>query len=81
VGTSCFPFCMASRVSGSRNANPVLVNAERWREGKQLLGRDCVLGWAGEARSGGWSSRGGGGTGCGGGRGRRGRRGRSRGPG
>jgi hypothetical protein len=58
VGTSCFPFCMASRVSGSRNANPVLVNAERWREGKQLLGRDCVLGWAGEARSAGaipWS--------------------------
>ena len=51
VGTSCFPFCMASRVSGSRNANPVLVNAERWRTGKQLLGRDCVLQSPGEAQS------------------------------
>ncbi len=43
VGTSCFPFCMAARIGGARNANPVLVNARTWREGKQLLGRDCVL--------------------------------------
>ena len=43
VGTSCFPFCMAARVSGSRNANPVFVNAETWRGGKQLLMRDCAL--------------------------------------
>jgi len=43
VGTSCFPFCMAARIAGARNANPVLVNARTWREGKQLLARDCVL--------------------------------------
>lgn len=42
VGTSCFPFCMAARVAGSRNANPVLVNADTWRTGRQLLGRECV---------------------------------------
>lgn len=44
VGTSCFPFCMAARISGSRNSNPVFVNAETWRSGKQLLMRDCTLG-------------------------------------
>ena len=43
VGTSCFPFCMAARIAGARNANPIMVNARTWREGKQLLGRDCVL--------------------------------------
>jgi len=43
VGTSCFPFCMAARISGSRNYNPVFVNAETWRTGKQLLMRDCTL--------------------------------------
>lgn len=42
VGTSCFPFCMAARISGSKNANPVFTNAETWRTGKQLLMRDCV---------------------------------------
>jgi len=51
VGTSCFPFCMAARISGTRNANPVLVNARSWREGKQLLGRDCVLHAVGTASS------------------------------
>ena len=43
VGTSCFPFCMAVRVSGSRDASPVFVSAEAWRTGKQLLMRDCAL--------------------------------------
>jgi hypothetical protein len=43
VGTSCFPFCMAARVSGGRNGNPVFVNAETWRSGKQILMRDCAL--------------------------------------
>jgi precorrin-6B methylase 2 len=42
VGTSCFPFCMAARVSGSRNANPVFANADTWRQGKQVLMRDCA---------------------------------------
>jgi len=42
VGTSCFPFCMAARVSGSRNANPVFANSETWRAGKQVLMRDCA---------------------------------------
>ena len=46
IGTSCFPFCMAARAAGSRNANPVLVNAETWRTGRQLLSRDCVSGAA-----------------------------------
>lgn len=43
VGTSCFPFCMAARISGSGSASPVFLNAERWRSGKQLLRRDCAL--------------------------------------
>lgn len=51
VGTSCYPFCMAARVSGSRNANPVFVNAETWRAGKQLLMRDCALSSARAAAS------------------------------
>jgi len=42
VGTSCFPFCMAARVSGSRNANPVFANADTWRSGRQVLMRDCA---------------------------------------
>jgi hypothetical protein len=42
TGTSCFPFCMAARISGSRNANPVFVNAATWRAGKQILMRDCA---------------------------------------
>lgn len=52
VGTSCFPFCMAARISGGRNANPVFVNAEAWRTGRQLLMRDCGLGSAGASASG-----------------------------
>lgn len=43
IGTSCYPFCMAVRVTGSRNANPVFVNADTWRRGKQILMRDCAL--------------------------------------
>lgn len=43
VGTSCFPFCLAARISGSRNSNPVFVNSEVWRSGRQLLLRDCAL--------------------------------------
>jgi hypothetical protein len=42
VGTSCFPFCMAARVAGSGNANPILVNAAGWRGGRQLVARDCA---------------------------------------
>ena len=42
VGTSCFPFCMATRVAGSGNASPVFVNADGWRSGKQLIGKDCT---------------------------------------
>ena len=33
---------MAARVSGSGNAAPVFVNADGWRGGKQLVGRDCT---------------------------------------
>ena len=51
VGTSCFPFCMAVRVSGSRNSNPVFVNAETWRKGKQVLMRNCALRQSNAARS------------------------------
>lgn len=51
VGTSCFPFCMAARISGSRNANPVFVNAEAWRSGRQLLMRDCGLNSTGASAS------------------------------
>lgn len=43
MGTSCFPFCMAIRVSGSRDSNPVFVNADVWRSGKQLMMRDCAM--------------------------------------
>ena len=42
VGTSCFPFCIAARVAGSGNANPVFVDAAGWRMGKQLICNDCT---------------------------------------
>lgn len=51
LGTSCFPFCLAARVSGSRNARPVFADAGTWRAGTQLLGRDCALGEVGSEAS------------------------------
>ena len=43
LGTSCYPFCLAARVAGSRAARPVFADAGTWRAGTQLLGRDCAL--------------------------------------
>ena len=42
VSSSCFPFCMAARASGSGNDNLVLANAARWRGGYTLLNQDCA---------------------------------------
>lgn len=42
IGTSCYPFCMATRMTGSQNAQLVFVNAQNWRTGKQLLYQNCI---------------------------------------
>ena len=42
VGTTCFPYCMATRLAGTLNRSPVFVGARAWQTGKQLLGMDCV---------------------------------------
>ena len=41
TGTSCFPYCMATRKRGSMNQPPVLVSAGTWRNGMQLMDREC----------------------------------------
>ena len=42
VGTNCFPYCMAARLSDSANQAPIFTNAHTWRTGKQLVGLDCL---------------------------------------
>ena len=37
VTSSCYPFCMAARDSGSQNNNLLLVQASRWRTGYTVL--------------------------------------------
>lgn len=41
IGTTCYPFCLATRVSGSQNSRLVFVNAQTWRTGRQVLFRNC----------------------------------------
>ena len=49
TGTSCFPYCLATRKSGSMNQQPVFVTAATWRAGKQLMDRDCTSGGSGRS--------------------------------
>ena len=42
TGTSCFPYCMATRKSKSTNQQPVFVSAATWRNAFQLMDRDCT---------------------------------------
>lgn len=51
IGTTCYPFCMATRPSGSVNARLVFVNAQAWRTGKQILSRACLQSISSETRA------------------------------
>lgn len=41
--SSCFPFCIAARPSGSANNNLQLVTAAQWRLGSTILQQDCAV--------------------------------------
>lgn len=43
LSSTCFPFCMASRVAGSGRDNLMLAGTRRWREGLTILGQDCAM--------------------------------------
>jgi hypothetical protein len=42
-GSSCFPYCMGLRLSGSQNNNILLSSASQWKQGRTVLYRDCNL--------------------------------------
>lgn len=42
-GSSCFPYCMGVRLSGSGNNNILLSSATQWKQGKTLINRDCNI--------------------------------------
>jgi hypothetical protein len=42
-GSSCFPYCMGVRLSGSTNNNIIMSSALQWKSGRTLINRDCSI--------------------------------------